>query len=86
MPVRFHPNNPIDSLETIIVKEDGIPLLGEIDVYRKLWEDLGRSELEWDIWYDLKLPEHSDHFNYYKETSAQVDFENLFPNIVIHIH
>jgi hypothetical protein len=49
MPVRFRPNNPIDSLETIIVKEDGTPILGEIDVYRKLWEDLDRSELEWDI-------------------------------------
>ncbi|OJV81788.1 MAG: hypothetical protein BGO34_08350 [Bacteroidia bacterium 44-10] len=74
MPVRFHPNNPIDSLETIILKEDGTPLHGEIDVYRKLWEDLDRSGLEWDVWHDLKLPEHSDHFNYYKKTSAQVDF------------
>lgn len=74
MPVRFHPNNPIDALETIIIKEDGSPLHGEIDVYRKLWEDLGKSTLEWDVWHDLKLPEHSDNFNYYKKTSAQIDF------------
>ncbi|HML66460.1 MAG TPA: NERD domain-containing protein [Dysgonomonas sp.] len=74
MPVQFHPNNPIDALETIIVKEDGSPLRGEIDIYRKLWEDLGKSELEWDVWHDLKLPEHSDHFNYYKKTSSQIDF------------
>lgn len=86
MPVRFHPNNPIDSLETIIVKEDGTPLRGEINVNRKLWEDLDRSGLEWDVWHDLKLSEHSDHFNYYKKTNAQVNFENLFPNIVTHIH
>lgn len=74
MPVTFHPNNPVDALETIIVKEDGSPLQGEIDVYRKLWNDLGKSELEWDVWHDLKLPEHSDNFNYYKKTSAQIDF------------
>ena len=74
MPVRFHPNNPIDSLETIITKEDGSPLHGEIDIYRKLWDDLSKSDLEWDIWHDLKLPEHSDNFNYYKKTSSQIDF------------
>jgi hypothetical protein len=74
MPVRFHPNNSIDSLETIIVKEDGSPLRGEIDIYRQLWNDLSKSSLEWDVWHDLKLPEHSDRFNYYKKTSSQIDF------------
>jgi hypothetical protein len=74
MPVRFHPNNPIDALETIIVKEDGSPLRGEIDIYRQLWNDLNKSSLEWDVWHDLKLPEHSDNFNYYKKTSSQIDF------------
>lgn len=74
MPVTFHPNNAIDALETIIVKEDGSPLYGEIDIYRKLWNDLSKSNLEWDVWHDLKLPEHSDNYNYYKKTSAQIDF------------
>ena len=74
MPVRFHPNNPIDALETIIVKEDGTPLYGEIDTYRQLWNDLKISSLDWDVWHDLKLPEHSDNFNYYKKTSSQIDF------------
>ena len=74
MPVRFHPNNPIDALETIIVKDDGSPLRGEIDVYRHLWTDLNASSLEWDVWHDLKLPDHSDNFNYYKKTSSQIDF------------
>jgi hypothetical protein len=74
MPVRFHPNNPIDALETIILKEDGSPLRGEIDIYRQLWNDLSKSNLEWDVWHDLKLPEHSDNFNYYKKTSSQIDF------------
>lgn len=74
MPVKFHPNNPIDALETIIVKEDGSPLRGKIDIYRQLWNDLSNSSLEWDVWHDLKLPEHSDNFNYYKKTSSQIDF------------
>lgn len=74
MPVRFHPYNPIDALETIIVKDDGSPLRGEIDIYRQLWTDLSNSSLEWDVWHDLKLPEHSDNFNYYKKTSSQIDF------------
>ncbi len=77
MPVHFHPDNPIDALENIIVKEDRSPLRGEIDVYRKLWEDLSKSKIEWDIWHDLKLPEHADSFNYYKKTSAQIDFAIL---------
>lgn len=74
MPVKFHPNNPIDALETIIVKEDGSPLHGEIDIYRQLWNDLSKSSIEWDVWHDLKLPEHSDNFNYYKKISSQIDF------------
>lgn len=67
MPVKFHPFNPIDALEKIILKEDGSPLQGEIDVYRQIHRDLGSSKEEWDVWHDLKLPEHSDCFNYYKK-------------------
>lgn len=74
MPVTFHPNNPIDALERIITKEDGSPLYGEIEIYRKLWIDLRDSDIEWEVWHDLKLPEHSDNYNYYKKTSAQIDF------------
>jgi DNA polymerase III delta prime subunit len=43
-------------------------------IFRKLWNDLNRSRLDWDVWHDLKLPEHSDNFNYYKKTSVQIDF------------
>lgn len=74
MPVRFHPNNPINALETIIVDNDGKSLHGEIDVYRRLNEDLGKSNIEWDVWHDVNLPEHSDNFNYYKKTKTQIDF------------
>jgi GTPase SAR1 family protein len=74
MPVKFYPNNPIDALEKIIIKEDNSPLHGEIDIYRKLYNDLGKSDIEWDVWHDLKLPEHSLSFNHYKKTSSQIDF------------
>jgi len=74
MPVRFHPHNPIDALENIILKDDGSPLHGEIDMYRKLFTDLSQSKEDWNVWHDIKLPTHSDNFNYYKKTSAQIDF------------
>lgn len=74
MSVEFHPNNPIDALDTIILKDNDTPLYGEIDIYRKLWNDLGKSNLKWDVWHDLKLPEHSYSYNPYKKTSAQIDF------------
>ncbi len=74
MSVKFYPEKPISLLEQYIVKEDGTSLLGEIDVYRKLHTELTESEDEWHIWHDLKLPKHSDVFNYYQKTSAQIDF------------
>src|SRR5699024_5067756 len=54
--------------------EDGSPLRGEIDIYRKLYKDLNESKDQWDVWHDLKLPVHSNISNYYKKTSAQIDF------------
>jgi len=74
MAVTFYPPNPINSLEKRITKQDGSPLWGEIDIYRKLYSDLSSSELEWHVWHDIKLPRHSDNYNPYKKTSAQVDF------------
>lgn len=74
MPVNFYPYNPISSIEKRITKEDGSPLWGEIDIYRRLYEDLSKSEQDWYVWHDLKLPRHSEDFNPYKKTSAQIDF------------
>jgi hypothetical protein len=74
MPVKFYPDKPIDFLENYITKEDGSPLNGEIDVYRALYNELSKSEEEWHIWHDLRLPRHSKIFNRYKKTSAQIDF------------
>ena len=74
MPITFFPYNPISALDNIIIKEDGSPLQGEINIYKKLYSDLSISEDEWFVWHDLKLPSHSDNYNYYKKTSAQIDF------------
>lgn len=74
MPVTFHPHKPVDLLEKFITKEDGTPLYGEIDIYRKLHTELGRSQTEWHVWHDLKLPTHSDLFNTYHKDSCQIDF------------
>jgi hypothetical protein len=74
MPVTFLPHNPISALDKIITKEDGSPLQGEINIYKKLFSDLSISVDDWFVWHDLKLPSHSDSSNYYKKTSAQIDF------------
>lgn len=74
MPVKFFPEIPIDLLERYIVKEDGSPLKGEIDVYRKIHEDCGASPDDWFVWHDLDLPFHSQTFNPYRKDSAQIDF------------
>ena len=74
MPVTFLPYNPISALDKIITKEDGSPLQGEINIYRKLFYDLDISEDDWYVWHDLKLPSHSNSSNYYKKISAQIDF------------
>jgi hypothetical protein len=74
MPVKFYPEKPIDQLEKYIIKEDGSPLKGEIDIYRALHRELGQSSEDWFVWHDLKLPSHSDLFNDYNKTSSQLDF------------
>jgi len=74
MPVKFYPNNPLDALESIIKDSDGNTLHGEIEIYRKLYKDLDESKIEWIVWHDVNLPEHSERDNYYKKTKSQIDF------------
>lgn len=75
MPVKFYPNKPLHNLEEYIVKSDnGKPLNGEIDIYRKLYNDLHKSNISWFIWHDLKLPLHSKYSNDLNKKSGQIDF------------
>jgi hypothetical protein len=74
MPVSFYPNNPIDALEKIITTENGKPLEGEINVYRKLFTELKNSPDVFFIWHDLKFATHSETRNPYKKSESQIDF------------
>lgn len=56
MPIIRHDNKDMAILERLIVKEDGTPLQGEIDMYRRIYEDCNKSELTWHFWHSLRLP------------------------------
>lgn len=55
MPIISHDYKDINLLETIMVKEDGTPLQGEIDMYRRIYADCNSSDYTWHFWHDLKL-------------------------------
>lgn len=55
MPIINHDYKDINLLETIMVKEDGTPLQGEIDMYRRIFTDCEASDYTWHFWHDLKL-------------------------------
>jgi hypothetical protein len=74
MPVSFYPNNPINALEKIIINDNGKPLEGEINVYRKLFTELKDSPDVFFIWHDLKFATHSETRNPYKKSESQMDF------------
>ena len=74
MPVKFFPNNPIEALEKIILHENGKPLEGEINVYRKFFNELKDSLEEYFIWHNLKFATHSETRNPYKKSESQLDF------------
>jgi hypothetical protein len=74
MPVSFFPNNPIEALEKIILHKNGKPLDGEINVYRRLFNELNNKDEEYLIWHDLKFATHSESRNPYNKSEAQIDF------------
>lgn len=55
MPIINHDYKDINLLETIMVKEVGTPLQGEIDMYRRIYADCKASDYTWHFWHDLKL-------------------------------
>lgn len=74
MPVTFYPDKPIAMLEKYLTKDNGEPLHGEIDIYKKIQTDCSASDKVWYVWHDLRLPFHSNTLNPYNKTSAQIDF------------
>lgn len=69
MPLISHDYKNLNSLETIIKHNDGTPLYGEIEMYRRIWKDCENSNLTWHFWHDLRLPIGND-----KQSEIQIDF------------
>lgn len=57
MPIISHVSyNDKSDLEAIITQNDGSPLFGEIEMFRKIYADCNSSEHTWHFWHDLRLP------------------------------
>ena len=69
MPIISHDYKNLNNLETIIKHNDGTPLYGEIDMYRRIWKDCEKSNLTWHFWHDLRLP-----ISVNKQNEIQIDF------------
>jgi hypothetical protein len=69
MPIISHDYKNLNNLETIIKHNDGTPLYGEIDMYRRIWKDCDKSNLTWHFWHDLRLPIGNS-----RQSEIQIDF------------
>ncbi len=69
MAIINYDNKNILFLEQLIIKDDGTPLMGEIDMYRRIHRDCERSELTWHFWHDLTIP-----ISIGNQSSIQIDF------------
>lgn len=69
MSIISHDFKTLDNLESIIKHNDGTPLYGEIDMYRRIWMDCEKSKLIWHFWHDLRLPIGNN-----KQSEIQIDF------------
>ena len=69
MPIINHDFKDIDFLEHLILKDDGSPLQGEIDMYRRIYKDCDNSSYTWHFWHDVNLPIPAKG-----QASIQIDF------------
>lgn len=70
MPVVLHNNYTITSdLEAIITQNDGKPLYGEIEMFRRIYQDCSKSDFTWHFWHNLRLP-----VSVKKQHEIQIDF------------
>ena len=66
----FFKSSRIGTIEQEIGRhEDGSILRGEHDIYKRIKEDCGKSDLNWYVWYDLNLP-----IPYRSKSELQIDF------------
>ena len=57
MPIISHVSyNNTSDLEAIITQNDGTPLYGEIEMFRRIYTDCSNSSYTWHFWHNLRLP------------------------------
>ena len=70
MPIIPHISyNNTSDLEAIIIQNDGSPLYGEIEMFRRIYSDCSESEYTWHFWHNLRLPVSVKNQN-----EIQIDF------------
>jgi len=70
MPIISHVSyNNFSDLEAIITQNDGSPLYGEIEMFRRIYSDCSNSEYTWHFWHNLRLPVSVKNQN-----EIQIDF------------
>ena len=70
MPIISHNSyNNSSDLEAIITKNDGSPLYGEIEMFRRIYSDCSSSQYTWHFWHNLRLPVSVKNQN-----EIQIDF------------
>lgn len=70
MPIISHVSyNNSSDLEAIITQNDGSPLYGEIEMFRRIYSDCSKSEFTWHFWHNLRLPVSVKNQN-----EIQIDF------------
>ncbi|MEE1516404.1 MAG: NERD domain-containing protein [Lachnospiraceae bacterium] len=70
MPIVSHVSyNNSSDLEAIITQNDGSPLYGEIEMFRRIYSDCFNSEYTWHFWHNLRLPVSVKNQN-----EIQIDF------------
>ena len=70
MPIISHVSyNNSSDLEAIITQNDGSPLYGEIEMFRRIYSDCSKSEYTWHFWHNLRLPVSVKNQN-----EIQIDF------------
>ena len=62
-------NRDLSRLEHLITKNDGTPLQGEIDMYRRIVHDCEKSSIMWHFWHDIRL-----HITSGRAGEIQIDF------------
>ena len=70
MPIISHVSyNNTSDLEAIITQNDGSPLYGEIEMFRRIYSDCSNSGYTWHFWHNLRLPVSVKNQN-----EIQIDF------------